>query len=278
MLNQSDAETSSGVIARIGVLTMDTSIPPQRQCSTCKESFPATLEHFRASKNGKYGLNSVCRPCVSASAKAYGQANRERISAYGKSYREQHSDYYKEYHQSHKDQFKGYRQTYRQSHKEQRSACGKEYYQSHKEQVLERHKEYYQSHKEQILERTGAYQRTSQVRSRRYSHVYYQRHKDQCANYTLMYCRTHPEWVRANNYRRRALKRNNGGSHTVQDIRKQYANQKGKCYYCKKKVGTAYHVDHVIPLSRGGSNGPENLVVACPTCNLRKNANIWRLL
>jgi 5-methylcytosine-specific restriction endonuclease McrA len=26
----------------------------------------------------------------------------------------------------------------------------------------------------------------------------------------------------------------------------------------------------VVPLSRGGSNGPENIVIACPTCNLAK--------
>lgn len=30
-------------------------------------------------------------------------------------------------------------------------------------------------------------------------------------------------------------------------------------------------VDHVVPLVKGGSNGPDNLVIACSTCNLRKN-------
>lgn len=32
------------------------------------------------------------------------------------------------------------------------------------------------------------------------------------------------------------------------------------------------HIDHVWPLSKGGSNGPENLVLACAECNLRKSA------
>src|SRR6266487_1797937 len=95
---------------------------------------------------------------------------------------------------------------------------------------------------------------------------------------TSIYRQTHFEWVRANNHRRRAYERNNGGTHVSADIQQQYKNQRGKCYYCKKKVGKTYHVDHVIPLSKGGSNGPENIVIACPRCNLRKNANIWRLL
>jgi 5-methylcytosine-specific restriction endonuclease McrA len=36
-------------------------------------------------------------------------------------------------------------------------------------------------------------------------------------------------------------------------------------------LSKGYHVDHMTPLSRGGSNGPENLVCACRRCNLSKH-------
>lgn len=80
-------------------------------------------------------------------------------------------------------------------------------------------------------------------------------------------------WARvyAQNSKRRARKMGAGGQHTPADIRRIYKAQKGKCYWCGVKVGKTYHVDHVIPLARGGTDGPENLVIACPDCNRHKH-------
>lgn len=79
------------------------------------------------------------------------------------------------------------------------------------------------------------------------------------------------EIVKANTRNRRARLRQAEGHHTAKDIRKQYELQKGKCYYCQSKVGIKYHVDHVIPVTRGGSNYPSNLVISCSHCNESKN-------
>ena len=43
------------------------------------------------------------------------------------------------------------------------------------------------------------------------------------------------------------------------------------CQYCgKKKRKDKLTIDHVIPLSKGGAHGPENIVTACRPCNSRK--------
>jgi 5-methylcytosine-specific restriction endonuclease McrA len=60
------------------------------------------------------------------------------------------------------------------------------------------------------------------------------------------------------------------GSHTADDIEAIYASQKGRCYWCQERVGKDYHVDHRIPMSRGGTNNPDNIVIACPHCNQSK--------
>ena len=47
------------------------------------------------------------------------------------------------------------------------------------------------------------------------------------------------------------------------------------CVYCGVKL-SAYtaSLDHVIPLSRGGSNDPKNLVWSCKKCNYKKGDRI----
>jgi len=45
----------------------------------------------------------------------------------------------------------------------------------------------------------------------------------------------------------------------------------GTCVLCG--VNTNIHFDHIIPVSRGGSNEPENIRILCATCNLRKGAS-----
>jgi 5-methylcytosine-specific restriction endonuclease McrA len=49
------------------------------------------------------------------------------------------------------------------------------------------------------------------------------------------------------------------------------------CFYCGSQ---AEHLDHVIPLSRGGLHKIGNLVAACKSCNLTKGAKTimeWKL-
>lgn len=90
------------------------------------------------------------------------------------------------------------------------------------------------------------------------------------AAYQAAYRAAHLKEKAAHQRNYHARKKGNGGEHTVADVQAQYTRQKGTCFYCGKELGKKYHVDHVMPLAKGGSNGPENLVVACPTCNLSK--------
>ena len=79
-----------------------------------------------------------------------------------------------------------------------------------------------------------------------------------------------PNRLRAKASRRRAKKQGSGGSHSKADIKRLYKLQDGRCRYCDEEVGKVYHIDHVIPISKGGNDNSGNLAIACPTCNLEK--------
>lgn len=75
--------------------------------------------------------------------------------------------------------------------------------------------------------------------------------------------------VTANVRNRRARIKGNGGTHTAEDIQEILEGQGYMCFYCKYPLDD-YEVDHYYPIAKGGSNAPDNLVVACVSCNRSK--------
>ena len=53
----------------------------------------------------------------------------------------------------------------------------------------------------------------------------------------------------------------------------------GICYHCEQKFSREeLTMDHLIPLSRGGTSSKKNIVVACKQCNsLKKNRTVAEL-
>ena len=53
-----------------------------------------------------------------------------------------------------------------------------------------------------------------------------------------------------------------------------YLRDGGRCMKCGRRVSKgSFHVDHVIPLAKGGDEWDlDNLELSCPECNLKKGA------
>jgi 5-methylcytosine-specific restriction endonuclease McrA len=69
-----------------------------------------------------------------------------------------------------------------------------------------------------------------------------------------------------------ARKRAAAGKHSATDIAIIFKLQRGHCAYCRLPIARKYHVDHIEPLARGGTNWPRNLQLLCATCNTSKQA------
>lgn len=87
-------------------------------------------------------------------------------------------------------------------------------------------------------------------------------------------------WVAANPEKRRAIAKaykhrrraqTKGGATGAEQY--DWENAQAKvCWYCDAACPDDYHVDHLYPLSKGGAHAESNWVIACPACNMRKNA------
>jgi 5-methylcytosine-specific restriction endonuclease McrA len=176
---------------------------------------------------------------------------------------------------------------YREEHPERARAARDKYRFSHREIVIERTRRWREQNQDKIAAYVAAryaerrdelaaasreYYHANRIERQAVSKAWKEAHKDEVRDYKRRYNRANPERVRAWIARRDALREGATGDHTHGDIKAQYARQRGRCYWCRTKVRGSYHVDHVVPLSRGGSNGPENIVIACPTCNMQKHA------
>lgn len=61
-----------------------------------------------------------------------------------------------------------------------------------------------------------------------------------------------------------------GDSHTL-DLMLMRKQQGNRCWWCGCELEEDCHVDHRVPISRGGTNDIGNLCLACPPCNLKKH-------
>ncbi len=62
----------------------------------------------------------------------------------------------------------------------------------------------------------------------------------------------------------------------IEDVDPQtvYQMHGGMCGICKEFIQGDFHVDHVVPLSKGGMHGYINVQPAHPKCNLEKGARV----
>lgn len=209
-------------------------------CTKCSREFPAALEFFYAHSGTRDKLHPRCKECHRAAGRAYNAANREAKNAHNRAYDA--------------------------AHREQRKA----YYAAHKEHDNEKSRQWRLAHLEVARERSRRQYEADCEAWKERSRRWREEHLEQAKANNKRWAEAHPENIATISRNRKARELSADGSHTAEDIKAQYERQKGKCYYCGERVGTKYHVDHVIPLASGGSNSPENLVISCPTCNLSK--------
>lgn len=155
------------------------------------------------------------------------------------------------------EHLRAYKKAWNLAHAEDIRARNRARYLAHAEEERAQHRARYLAHAEDVKSRSKAWMRAHPERTRARQKAW------SLAN---------PEKARASSARRRARKY---ASPTIETIHRMaiYIRDHGKCHICHRKVSAkAFHIDHLIPLSRGGPHTKQNVAVAHPACNLSRGA------
>lgn len=110
----------------------------------------------------------------------------------------------------------------------------------------------------------------------RYERSLYKKNRDKFRKKGKIYRKNNKEYFATAARNRRTKLAKNGGVHTKEDIGNILSHQKWKCVYCLKCIRKKYHIDHKVPIARGGSNFSKNLQALCAPCNMKKNKKTHR--
>ena len=227
---------------------------PVKVCSQCGEVRPATREHFRLRPNGT--LFTSCRDCGRASAKRWRDANPDLHAKAYQQWYQNNRDHRAESMRSWRCANREHVIAYRKANRERRTAYNKAWLEAHPGYGIK----WYWANYEHNSKRARTWREAN---------------KEYLSRYKKAWRETNKDIVAANNHLRRARKKLAPGTHSAADlaaIRAAQTDKKGRliCWACGKPIIDTPHLDHWIPLAKGGTNDPGNLRYMHAKCNLIK--------
>lgn len=156
---------------------------------------------------------------------------------------------------------------YREANRERRRLTDKLYSEKNKELLKEKKRLYYQKNKEKLKAKTAAYAKANPEKARKWKKESAERH---------------PETRRIGKRRRRAREASvKSERYTTQEVLDLYGFL---CHICGKEIDLTaprqcgkkgwrhgLHIDHLIPISKGGSDTLSNVRPSHGGCNVRKS-------
>lgn len=190
---------------------------------------------------------------------------------------------------------------YREKNRKKLRAAYREYFAKNRDEISRRESEYKRLHPDRIRATQQRSQAKNAAKHKAYLDRYRAEHRDELRAKAREYREKNREIIRERNKQwaredrknnpnkkhkrsrevilnqtrnRRARKIGAEGKYTTKDVNALFKAQGGKCATCKTHIRHAgelkFEIDHVVPLSRGGSNWPSNLALSCKRCNRAK--------
>lgn len=147
------------------------------------------------------------------------------------------------------------------------------YREANRDKLTAKTLEWRAAHRDKFDAYQRAYQAANRHRTIQRAIEWRQNNAERASARARLWRQANPNLKVLSEQRRRARIKGVGGNLSSNIHEKLMALQQCKCAVCRtslKKVRP--HVDHIMPIARGGANTDDNVQLLCPTCNFRKHA------
>ena len=228
----------------------------EKICPDCGITKPAS--DFHRSRRSKSGLVTYCKPCQRARLADYRSRNPSKSAEWIRKWRAENPHLAKKAWDASyaaRAQSEAYKATarrraekYRIEHPEKVKSSGEKFRLKNAEKLRDSKAAWYRKNADSVISRVREYRKANAEKSRL--------------------------WQAAHQARRRVALKRSGGRFTADDVQNLLSMQRGLCAYCGASLSGGYHIDHRVPLSKGGENNRHNLDLLCPRCNLSKGSKL----
>jgi 5-methylcytosine-specific restriction endonuclease McrA len=193
---------------------------------------------------------------------AYYQANREKIIARSATWSK-----------ANKDKMKVSRAKWQKNNPEKVKTIQKRHGENNHDRILLRNRGRYNDNPERARAYSTKWRKNNKTKVRKTLKTWRSNNKKQIKEYSIEWRRLHPGATKKHDHAKRAKRRSCNGELSLDISTRLLAFQKNRCAICRTSLKkTGYHLDHIIPLARGGKNTDGNIQVTCPKCNMEKHA------
>lgn len=235
----------------------------EKHCRKCDTTKP--VEAFGKNRTRADGLMPMCKACKRTYNAAYHAANRAEILARQSAYRTVNRDMIKKYkavyREANQDKIKAQKAAYREVNRDKIKEYKAAYNAANRDKINARQADYYETNREYWAERNPYLEHPTGFKECRRKHG------------TLPISSF--SWVRQNpdglNSACRECANAIGETRADREAWRGLARTRPPCAYCGEP---SEHIDHVVPVSRGGRNVASNYLPACAADNLSKS-NKW---
>jgi 5-methylcytosine-specific restriction endonuclease McrA len=233
-------------------LTVDNS----KTCTKCGQT--KALDCFsrhNGKKASKSGRRATCKSCDVEANKIYRAKNKSKVN-----------DAKRRWSVENKASKSQSDSKYRDANKNKIKIRTAKWRLDNLETLKQKAKTYRTEHKEEKAAKDALYAKAKPEVNRAAVRRYRQNHPDRTSISGRRWRRRNPEYARQKSQSRRQWITSQRFIVTKKEMRHLYSMP---CFYCGQQ---SEHVDHIVPLSRGGRHSIGNLTGACKACNLSKGA------